>query len=57
MAIGDSPADKAIFKFAGRSIAINPKGGTEEFADYIIRDDLSKAINILNTLHTDRTLE
>jgi len=51
VAIGDSPADKTIFEFAIKSIAINPKKGIEKFADYVIKDDLSKAIDIINNLN------
>ena len=50
VAIGDSPADKPIFEFAAKSIAINPKGGIDNYADYAIKNDLSKAIDILNSL-------
>lgn len=48
--IGDSPADKTIFAFAAKSIAINPKEGVESYADYVIKEDLSKVISILNNL-------
>lgn len=34
VAFGDSPGDEAIFNFAGKSIAINPKGGIEKIADH-----------------------
>jgi HAD superfamily phosphoserine phosphatase-like hydrolase len=47
IAIGDSPADRSIFEFAAKSIAINPRDGIEKYADFIIRDDLSKAIPII----------
>jgi len=53
VAIGDSPADKAIFEFAAKSIAINPKEGVEKYADFVIKDDLSKAIGILKNLKND----
>lgn len=46
-AIGDSPADKPVFEYAALSICINPKNGMDEFADYVIADDLSKSIPIL----------
>jgi len=45
-AIGDGPADAAIFGYAGLSIAINPNGGAEKLVDHVI-DDLSKAIAII----------
>ncbi len=51
VAIGDSPGDTSKFLFAGRSIAINPKGGIEQYADYIIYDDLSRAIPLLRELN------
>ncbi|OGJ19856.1 hypothetical protein A3K73_02575 [Candidatus Pacearchaeota archaeon RBG_13_36_9] len=35
IALGDSPADKSIFEYSAKSIAINPKGGIEKSADYI----------------------
>ncbi|MDE2001340.1 MAG: HAD-IB family phosphatase [Patescibacteria group bacterium] len=50
IAIGDSPADRTIFEFAEKSIAINPKEGIDKFADYVIQDDLSKAIDIIDSL-------
>lgn len=50
VAIGDSPGDKSRFIFAGTSIAINPKGGVEEFADHVIKDDLARAIPIIKGL-------
>ena len=49
VAIGDSPADKGIFELAAKSIAINPQAGIEKYADYVIQDDLSKAIPILES--------
>ena len=53
VAIGDSPADKSIFEFAEKNIAINPKEGIDNYADFVIKNDLSKAINILNNLMND----
>src|SRR6185369_11441837 len=50
VAIGDSLADRGIFELSAKSIAINPKPGIEQYADYIIHDDLSKAIPILESL-------
>jgi len=50
IAIGDSPADKGIFEMSGFKIAINPKGDIAQFADVIIEDDLSKAIEIIKSL-------
>lgn len=47
IAIGDGMGDKSRFLFAGTSIAINPSGGIEEYANHIIRDDLKEAIPIL----------
>ncbi len=48
--IGDSPADKPLFEFAAKSIAINPKGGIEKHADFIISSDLREAIEIIENL-------
>jgi phosphoserine phosphatase len=50
VAIGDSPGDKSRFEFAATSIAINPKGGIEAFADHVITDDLNQAIPIIRGL-------
>ena len=50
VAIGDSPADKGIFELCAKSIAINPKEDISDFADYVIENDLSKAIPILKEL-------
>lgn len=50
VAIGDSPADKAIFEFAGKSIAINPKNGIEQYADYVVKNDLTEVIPIIEQL-------
>ncbi len=50
IAIGDSPADAGIFKYAAKCIAINPRGGIEKHADFIISDDLSMAIPIIKGL-------
>lgn len=47
LAIGDSPADKEIFAFAGTSVAINPKHGIEKAADFVIQHDLRAAIPIV----------
>lgn len=51
IAIGDSPSDKAVFEIVGKSIAINPKNGIEQFADYTISSDLSKVIGIIQSLN------
>jgi phosphoserine phosphatase len=50
VAIGDSLGDKSRFEFAADSIAINPKGGIEALAGYVITGDLSKAIPIIKKL-------
>lgn len=52
IAIGDSPADEPLFKFAEKSIAINPKNGVEKYTDFKIEEDLSKAIDIIKRLET-----
>jgi len=49
LAIGDSPADKQVFEFAGTSIAIHPKGDIGEFADYVV-EDLRDCIEIIEQL-------
>lgn len=54
LAVGDSPADAQVFAFAGATIAINPKGGIEKVADYVIHNDLREAIKIIEPL-TQRT--
>lgn len=51
LAIGDSQADKKIFELVGKSIAINPKESIEQFADYVIKTDLRKAIPIIEKLN------
>ena len=50
ISIGDSPADKPLFEFAEKAIAINPKNGIKKFADFEIEEDLSKAIEIIRNL-------
>ncbi len=50
VAFGDSPSDKDVFSFAGKSIAVAPKGGVEQFADYTVERDLTEAIEILKSL-------
>ena len=46
LAIGDSAADKVVFDKASLCIAINPKGGIEETADYVV-NDLYEVLGIL----------
>jgi phosphoserine phosphatase len=53
VAIGDSPADRLAFEYAGVSIAINPRGGVEAAGDYVIQDDLAKAIDIIEQHRKD----
>lgn len=50
LAIGDSPADRQVFEFSGVSIAIDPKGGIEQFADYVVNGDLRSCIKIIEQL-------
>lgn len=50
VAFGDSPSDKDIFAFAGKSIAVAPKGGVEQFADYTVERDLTEVVEILKKL-------
>ena len=47
LAIGDSPADRAVFSLADKRIVINPKGGTEQEADIILNSSLAELISIL----------
>lgn len=47
MAMGDSPSDKGMFAMSGLKIAINPKGDIAEYADHVVRDDVSKVIELI----------
>jgi phosphoserine phosphatase len=47
LALGDSPSDKAVFEYAGLSIAVNPLFGIEKYADFTVTDDLNEIIKIL----------
>lgn len=49
LAIGDSPADSKVFELAGTKLVINPKGGIEKQADYIIKD-LFEVIDIIKKI-------
>lgn len=49
MAIGDSRTDISKFDFASLAIAIDPKGGIEKHADYIVTD-LHQALQIIQQL-------
>jgi len=46
VALGDSSGDEAIFEYAGTSIAIDPKGGIEKKANYIV-NSLREVIDLL----------
>ncbi|MCL2037742.1 haloacid dehalogenase-like hydrolase [Candidatus Saccharibacteria bacterium] len=48
LAIGDSPADSKVFKLAGTKVVINPKGGIEKEADYVV-DNLFDVVDIINS--------
>jgi phosphoserine phosphatase len=50
VAMGDSIADLKIFELAGKSIAVNPSPLVARKADFVIRDDLSRAIPIIQGL-------
>lgn len=52
LAIGDSPGDKAMFEFVGkgRSVAIQPKGGIEEYTGHTIQN-LTETINIIKSFN------
>ncbi|HSX09405.1 MAG TPA: HAD family phosphatase [Candidatus Saccharimonadales bacterium] len=54
IAIGDSPGDKSRFEFSGKSIAINPKGEVEKYADYVIKDSLLEAISIIEKIRSNK---
>ena len=48
-AIGDSAVDQKVFELAAHPIAINPKGGIENYAEFVIEDNnLYKAIEFIN---------
>lgn len=49
VAIGDSPAEKGLFVHAGLSIAINPVGGVEQYADHVIGSDLNEAVDLIRS--------
>lgn len=46
-AIGDSPADLAVFGLAGTRIAINAKGGIDKHAEIVLKNDLKELIAYL----------
>lgn len=46
-AIGDSPADLAVFELAGTCIAINSKGGIDKKAHIVLSNNLFELITIL----------
>lgn len=50
VAIGDSPADFGLFEYAGHSIAVNAPDVVCHKADYLVLDDLSRVIPILEKL-------
>ena len=45
--IGDSAVDIKMLSLAGHTFAINPKGGLEQYVDYVIKNDLTEVINYL----------
>ena len=48
-AIGDSAVDKKVFDLSAHPIAINPKGGIENYAEYVIENNnLHRAIEFIN---------
>ena len=47
LAIGDSPADRAVFSLADKRIVINPKGGIEQEADIVLKNSLAELISVL----------
>lgn len=50
MAIGDSRTDISKFKFAALTIAVNPKGGIKQYADYIV-NDLYQALKLIKKIN------
>jgi len=50
IALGDSPSDKKMFDLSAFSIAVNPKGNIAKYANVVVKDDLSKAVKILEKL-------
>lgn len=49
-AIGDSPSDLGVFGLAGKKIVINPKGGIESGADFIVNNNLKEVIEYLQNI-------
>lgn len=49
-AIGDSPADRAVFGLAGKRIVINAKGGIEKDANVILQHSLKELIPYLERI-------
>jgi phosphoserine phosphatase len=47
VAIGDAPADAAVFALSGLCIAVDPKGDIAEKAHHIVANDLTAVIEIL----------
>ena len=48
-AIGDTMRDKRMLDLAGHKFVVNPKGGIENYADYIVKEDFREIIEyILN---------
>lgn len=50
VAMGDSPADKAMFSLSSYAIAVNPKGDIAEYANAVIGEDLHEAVLLLDQL-------
>lgn len=55
IALGDSPADKALFEFAEISFAVEPKNGVEKYATYKIGRDLHEIIKLLEQIGATNT--
>jgi HAD superfamily phosphoserine phosphatase-like hydrolase len=53
-AVGDSPADAALMLHAGLSIAVNPVGGVEQYADHVISCDLTEALTLIESHNSTR---
>ena len=46
-AIGDTLRDKRMLSLAGNRFVVNPKGGIEQYADYVVKEDFCEIIDYL----------
>lgn len=47
-AIGDTLRDKRMLLLAGNRFVVNPKGGIEKYADYVVKEDFCEIIEYLS---------